>query len=174
MDIVNNFFPLLTAIQDSIFFAVVKFILGVYSVVLLADIILMLVQRGVGGDMRDTLIGADVPAEISTKKSKMRLKWDKITAGMKSDNESLWKVSIIEADNAIDDLIARMKYPGENMAERLDGINPGQIENIEELRKAHALRNRIIHEENFKLDRKEAEEAIGYYENFLRYFEVLE
>ncbi len=174
MDTANNIVTVLWAIYDSAFFAVVKFILGIYSVVLLADVILMLIQRGVSGDMRDTKLGMDVPPEMINKKSKLLKKWDKITTGIQSDNESRWKVSIIEADNIIDDLIARMKYPGENMSERLDGINPGQIDNIEELRTAHALRNRIIHEEDFKLDKKQAEEIIGYYENFLRYFEVLE
>ena len=174
MDIINSILPWLSAINDSAFLAVVKFIFGIYAVVLLADIILMLIQRGVGGDMRDTLIGADVPAEITTKKSKLKKQWEKITAGLKTDNESLWKVSIIEADNVIDDLIARMKYKGENMEDRLSKINPGQIDNIEELRLAHSFRNRIIHEENFKLDKKQAEEIIGYYENFLRYFEVLQ
>ena len=90
------------------------------------------------------------------------------------ENESAWKVAIIEADNLIDDLIRRMGYKGENLSARLEGINPGQIENIDELRKAHEMRNRIIHEEGFKLDKKTAEETLGYYENFLRYFEVFE
>ncbi len=174
-DIFGTILPPLRAIYHSAFFSMVEFILGIYTVVLLADIVLLFIQRGwVAGDMRDTIIGVNMPPELSTKKPQMRRKWDKITAGLKTDNESLWKVAIIEADNVIDDLIARMKYPGENMSERLDGINPGQIDNIEELRRAHEMRNRIIHDENFKLDKKQAEEIIGYYENFLRYFEVLE
>ena len=60
------------------------------------------------------------------------------------------------------------------MGERLDGINPGQIENIDDLRKAHETRNRIIHDEKLVLTREEAEKTIGYFEDFLRYFEVLE
>lgn len=174
MDILTNIMAAVSAIYNSVFFSAVEFLLGIYAVVLFADIVLMLIQRGVSGDMRDTKLGMDVPPEMITKKSKLKKKWNKITDGMKSDNESLWKVAIIEADNIIDDLIERMKYPGANMSERLDGINPGQIDNIEELRRAHAVRNRIIHEENFKLDKKHAAEIIGYYENFLRYFEVLE
>lgn len=174
MDALNNIITAISAIYNSVFFSVVEFLLGIYAVVLFADIVLMLIQRGVSGDMRDTKLGMDVPPEMITKKSKLKKKWDKITEGMRSDNESLWKVAIIEADNIIDDLIARMKYPGANMSERLDGINPGQIDNIEELRRAHEVRNRIIHEEDFKLDKKQADEIIGYYENFLKYFEVLE
>jgi len=175
MDILNSIIAVILAIYNSAFFSVVKFLLGIYAVVLLADIVLLLIQRGLSGDVRDTKLGMDVPPEMINKKSKLLKKWDKITANITSDNESLWKVAIIEADNIIDDLIRRMGYKqGENMSERLAAINPGQIDNIEELRRAHDVRNRIIHEENFKLDKKQATEIIGYYENFLKYFEVLE
>ena len=54
------------------------------------------------------------------------------------------------------------------MDERLENVLPGQIENIEELREAHKIRNRIIHEENFQLTKKEAEEVVDKYEHFLR------
>ena len=174
MDISTGLVSVASAIYYSTFFSILEFLLGIYSVVLLADIILMLIQRGLSGDVRDTKLGMNVPPELVTKRSKLRKKWDKISANMKSDNESLWKVAIIEGDNIIDDLIERMGYPGEHMAERLAGINPGQIDNIEELRKAHELRNRIIHEEDLKLERTQAEEVIGYYEKFLKYFEVLD
>lgn len=170
-----DIFSIFRDIYHSAFFSVVEFILGIYAVVIFADIVLLLIQRGLSsGDMRETKLGMDVPPEIVTKKGKLRKKWDKIAANMKTDNESLWKVAIIEGDNIIDDLIKRMGYKGEHMTERLAGINPGQIDNIEELRRAHEMRNRIIHEEDLKLEKEQAQEIIGYYENFLKYFEVLE
>ncbi|HRY82355.1 MAG TPA: hypothetical protein P5232_01440 [Candidatus Moranbacteria bacterium] len=168
-NLINN----LIIFYNSTFFSVVKFILGIYAVVVFADIILMLVQRGVSGNVRETLMGMDVPPELLTKKGKLRKKWNKVREKMNSDREADWKVAIIEADNVIDDLLERMKYSGKNMGERLAGINPGQIENIEELKKAHEIRNRIIHEEDFKLEKKQAEEVLEYFENFLKYFEVL-
>jgi len=165
-----NFFP---ALYHSASFSFLKFILGIYAAVIFADIVLLLFQRGLGGDIRDTLLGMDIPPELVRKKGKLRRKWDKVREKIKKDDESLYKVAIIEADNIIDDLIKRMKYKGENMGERLAGITPGQIDNIKELQKAHEIRNRIIHEENFKLTREQVEEVMGYYENFLRDFEVL-
>jgi len=176
MDVLANFLnnhQTILNFYNSTFFSVIKFLLGIYVVVLLADIILLLIQRGLGGNIRNTIIGMNVPSELTTRKNRLVKKWNKIKKKMESENESTWKVAIIEADNIIDDLIKRMNYPGENMGERLAGINPGQIENIEELKRAHETRNRIIHEENFKLSKKQAEKIIGYYENFLKYFEVL-
>ncbi|MDR3583037.1 MAG: hypothetical protein P4L62_01620 [Candidatus Pacebacteria bacterium] len=177
MDIVSILISLgqwIVSFYYSPFFAVIKFLLGIYAVVLLADIVLMLIQRGLGGDIRDTLVGMNVPAELTTKRNRLAKRWSKISEKMKSDSESAWKVAIIEADNIIDDLIKRMRYPGENMSERLAGINPGQVENIEELRHAHEVRNRIIHEDDLKLTRELADETMAAYENFLKYFEVLE
>ena len=158
---------------NSTFFSVVKFILGIYAVVVLADIILLLIQRGLSGDVRETLLGLNVPPELLTRKGKLRKKWDKVQEKIRSTREEDWKIAIISADNIIDDLIARMGYKGENMGERLAGINPGQIENIEELKKAHEFRNRIIHEENLKLTKEQAQEVLKYFENFLDFFDVL-
>lgn len=158
---------------DSFTFSLIKFFFGIYAVVLFVDIILLLFQRSVLGDIRETFLGMNIPAELVNKKGKLRKKWDGVMARMKSGNESEYKVAVIEADNIIDDLIARMKYPGENFGERLEGINPGQIENIEEIKIAHEVRNRIIHDESFALTKEEAEKVIGYYEEFLRYFQAL-
>lgn len=155
-------------------FSLIKFIFGIYAVVVFVDIVLLLIQRGLGGDLRDTVLGMNIPPELVTKKGKLRKKWDKIRAEIKKEDESSYKVAIISADNIIDDLIKRMGYKGANMGERLAGINPGQIDNIKELQQAHEIRNRIIHEENFKLNKDQIEEVMGYYESFLKSFEVLD
>lgn len=175
----DQFAIVLNAIVDGIIsfynssaMGVIKFLLGIYAAVLLADIILLLIQRGLSGDIRDTVLGMNIPSEMVSRKDKLRKKWDKVKEKLEIENESAWKVAIIEADNLIDDLIKRMGFRGENLSERLEGINPGQIENIEELRTAHEMRNRIIHDEDFKIDKKTAKQILGYYENFLTYFEV--
>ncbi|MFZ2975673.1 MAG: hypothetical protein WA055_03575 [Candidatus Moraniibacteriota bacterium] len=159
---------------NSTFFGIVKFILGIYAMVVFADIVLLLIQRGLSGDLRETLYGFNLPPELVSKKRKLRKVWKlKVGEKMQSDKESDWKIAIISADEIINDLILRMGYAGENMGERLAEINPGQIENIEELKRAHEVRNQIIHEESFELSKEQAQETIGYFENFLKYFEVL-
>ncbi len=160
-------------IYHSNFFAVLKFLAGIYVSVLIVDVILLLFQRGLAGDIRDTFIGMNVPAEITTRKKQLIKKWDKIRLKAQDENESVRKVAIIEADNIIDDLIKRMGYPGENMKERLEGIIPGQLENIEELKQAHKVRNKIIHNQDFAVSIQEAQKILSYYEKFLEYCEVL-
>ncbi|MFA6160362.1 MAG: hypothetical protein WC678_04745 [Parcubacteria group bacterium] len=166
IELLNNSGVDILGFYNSTFFGIVKFILGIYAMVVLADIVLLLIQRGLSGDLRETLMGVNIPPEFVNKKGKLRKKWNKIREGIKSSEEDNWKIAIIEADEIIDDLIRRMGYAGENMGERLAEINPGQIENIEELKKAHETRNQIIHDEAFELTKEQAEETIRYFEFF--------
>ena len=53
-------------------------------------------------------------------------------------------------------------------------ISAIESRNIEELKKAHEIRNRIVQEDDFTLTEKEVEDVMSYYENFLRYFQVLD
>jgi hypothetical protein len=93
---------------------------------------------------------------------------------LESENESEYKVAIIEADTIIDDLITRMGYKGSNMSERLANIPEGQLAELGEMKEAHEIRNRIIHEENFKVDRDFAKGVLKKYEHLLHHFEVLD
>lgn len=162
------------AFYSSLTFSLIKLFLEIYVLVMFIDLIFLLKQRGLGADIRDTFVGMNIPPELGNQKNKLRVKWAKVKSKLESKNESDYKVAIIEADNIIDDLIARMNYKGENMGERLDNITPGQIENIEDLRKAHEVRNRIIHDESFVLTKVEAEKTFEYYEDFLKFFMVFD
>ncbi len=155
-------------------FLVIKYIIGIYVLVVFIDIVLMLIQRGVGRNVRQILYGMDLPPEITTKKTKMKARWDKIRKRLEGGNEADYKVAIIEADGVIDDLIRRMGYKGENMMERIKNIPSGQLDKIEEIREAHEVMNRIVHEEKFRVSRETAEAVLVKYEHFLRHFEVLD
>lgn len=172
--IYNLFIKEILIFYHSAAFLVIKYLIGVYVLVVFTDIILLLFQRGLSGNVRQILYGMDLPPEITTKKIKMKARWDKIRKRLESGNEADYKVAIIEADGAIDDLIRRMGYKGENMIERVENIPAGQLDKIDEIKEAHKVRNRIIHEEKFTVSRETAEEVFAKYEHFLRHFEVLD
>lgn len=159
---------------NSSFFSVVKFFFGIYALVLLIDIVLLLIGRDIGKGVRQAMMGMNVPPEIVRKKKAMRATWDKVRKRLASANESEYKVAIIEADKLIDDLIERMGYEGTNMGERLENIPVGQIGSTEALKKAHEVRNRVIHEEGFQVSREDAQEVLGWYEEFLKEFEIMD
>jgi len=159
---------------DSGTMMVIKIIIGIYLAVIMIDIILLLFQRGVAEDLRQTVAGMNMPKELVNKKSKLKLQWENILARMQSDNPSEYKVAVIEADRMVEDLIRRLGYKGKNMSEILSEVKPGQIENMEEIRKSHEVRNRIIHDESFVLDRETAKKTLQSYEDFLDSFEVFD
>lgn len=155
-------------------FSVIKILLEIYAVVLFIDLVLLLVQRGISANMREMFTGMDVPLEITTNKKKMQKKWSAIRRKLESQYEADYKVAIIEADEIIDNLVAGLGYAGDNFGERLNNIPDTQIVNIEGMRQAHEVRNRIIHDDNFKLSREDADIALGQYEELLRSFEVFD
>lgn len=178
MEIFFNFITItkntIVDFYNSGFFSVVKFVVGIYVSVLIIDIILLLFQRGLGGDIRDTMLGANIPAEFVGKKKKLRTDWEKILSRLESNNESEYKVAIIEADNLIDDLITRLDYKGENLREKLESIPEGQIENVDRIKEAHEVRNRVIHEDDFSLTKEEAKKVLDDFGELLKFFDVLE
>lgn len=152
----------------------IKIFLGLYLALLLTNIVLLLFQRGLSENYRRGTLGMDFPVELTSKKKKTKKKWEEIKNLLKSGNQSLYKVAIIEGDNLIDEYIHKMGYGGSTIGERLENILPGQIENIEELKEAHKVRNRIIHEEDFQLTKVQAEEVLAKYEHFLDYHNALD
>ena len=56
----------------------------------------------------------------------------------------------------------------------MENVLPGQIEHIDELKEAHKVRNRVIHEEDFWLTKTQAKEVLDKYEHFLRDYDVLD
>ena len=156
---------------NSQFMFFVKIILGIYLAVILIDIVLLLILKGMPSQIRVGLRGMDVPL---VSKNKMQKRWDKVKIRLDSGNVSQYKVAIIEADAIADEILGGIGYKGANMAEKLERVEPAHIDDhLEALKGAHQIRNRIVHEENFEIDQRLAVAVVGVYENFLRYLEYL-
>ncbi len=183
MDILNQISLEIMAFQKglanfshSITFSIIKFIIGIYVIVVLVDIILLFIQRGLSGDVRATQLGMDIPAELVSDgpRKKLAKRWGKIKAKLKTGSEDQYKLAIIEVDKLVDNLIFRMGYKdGKNFGERLENVPPGQIEDISDIKEAHAIRNRVILEEDFKVDRKLAAKTLALFEKFLITHDVI-
>lgn len=175
---IENFFNALGSdwvnFYNSGFFAVIKFLLGIYALVLLLDIIFLLIKRGVMGNLRELRYGMNMPPELASKKNITRDRWDKIKKRLDGENPAEYKVAIIEADEMIDNLVKQLGYPGENLGERLANIPAGQIENVESMRESHEFKNKVVLDENFDVSKEVAQNILDTYEAFLRSFEVFD
>ncbi|MDH4330603.1 MAG: hypothetical protein OEV93_03570 [Candidatus Moranbacteria bacterium] len=161
---------LFEGLYNSRLFLFVKFFLGIYTLVLFVDLVLLLVVRGLGSDIRIGLKGAEFPTES---KGKFLKKWSGITSRLNSDNVSQYKVSILEADKIVEDVLSKTGYSGENMTEKLKNVTVSQIGNIEDLRRAHEIRNDIIYDKNYDIDLEKAREVLNIYEEYLKEIELL-
>jgi hypothetical protein len=171
----TSFFPnallqIFVGFYNSYFFAAIKLLLAVYCTVLFADIVMILMIRGLTPYYRQGVMGMEIPT-VTTKK--MRKRWNKIENRLKTGNVSQFKVAVIEADKIIDDILKGVGYKGENMAERIEKIMPAHLDDVEKLQWAHEVRNQIIHDETFEIDQKKAEELLGIYEKVLKDLEYL-
>ena len=90
-------------------------------------------------------------------------RWAEIMDHMGSERETEWKLAVIEADNLINDILAKSGFPGDTMGERLTGMRHEQLSALSGVWKAHLLRNRIVHETDFSPRYQEIHEALKYY-----------
>ena len=155
---------------DSGFVFGLKIFLAIYITVLIVDIILIIIVHTPGMYLRVLQTGSDVPI---AHKDKMQKRWEKLKARLQSRNEAQYKVAVLEADKIADEILMKVGYPGSNMGERLEGINTSQLEMIAELKKAHEVRNQIVHQADFSIDHKTAEEVIGVYQSMLETLEFI-
>lgn len=171
----SKFYAAVMAFSDSTVFFVIKVLLGIYVAVLFIDLILLLIQRGLGNVFREGFsVGMNIPPELTIRKKKTKVRWEAIKKRLESREEKEFKVAIIEADEMIGDLVKRMGYPGENLGEILKNVPEMQIENIAKVRIAHETKNRIVYDEKFPVSLELAKETLDCYEKFLDEFEIFD
>ena len=103
-----------------------------------------------------------LPSDLETKPLR-NARWDNIQTYMESDNESDWKLAIIEADKLLDELVAKLGYIGDNLGERLKSVEPSDFLTLQAAWEAHKMRNRIAHEQGLHLTRREARRIIDLF-----------
>jgi hypothetical protein len=115
--------------------------------------------------------------EIITYKSygakKYEKEWGKIKAFLDKGTEDAYKIAIIEGDNFIDQILKRLNIPGKNIEERLKNTTTGQIQNIDDLREVHKLRNSVVSDPSLTIDFDKAKDALSVYEKSLKLLDLL-
>lgn len=99
-------------------------------------------------------------------------RWLRISRRLGAGREAEYKLSIIEADSFLDEILKRMGYSGETMGDRLKKIDPAILPNIEEVWEARKARNNIVHDPDYRLSLDEAQRVIAIYEKALRSLEM--
>ncbi len=112
--------------------------------------------------------------EASVKSAKVKNEeWEKSLKLLESDNPSDWKLAIITADSLLDKLVQILNYPGENLGERLKNAELSDFTTLQDAWEAHKVRNRIAHEPNFPITKREARRVLGLFENVFHEFDYI-
>ena len=103
----------------------------------------------------------------------LKKQWVKLKARSEESPPQSLTLAILEADKFIDAVLKRLGVEGEHMADRLDQLAPGDFETLDELWRAHRIRNQLAHTPDFDISRRDALEVIRSYERFLEEIGIL-
>lgn len=97
----------------------------------------------------------------------MRRRWQEVESLLDSPGELSPKLAVIEADKLLDHALKSMAMPGETLGERLK-FAAYKYPKLSEVWWAHRVRNRLVHEASYSLDRGVAKKAIRSFRNALK------
>lgn len=151
---------------------VLKIISVIFSCLLIVAIVLLIFRIR---EDRNKFIGtvSEKTMAAGLSKKEMDSQWQAIFDKLESNNESEYKLAVIEADKILDGLLKDAGYQGGDMGERLKQVSPDKLPNLDELWQAHKVRNQIAHETNFQLSQSQAKRAVEIYRRALEDLEAL-
>jgi len=95
--------------------------------------------------------------------------WEAIRAKLLSDNQSDWRLAIIEADIYMDRLLDERGFHGDTTSDKLKQLTTGDLASLQIAWEAHKVRNRIAHDgAAFALSQPEARRVLSYFEIVFR------
>ena len=96
-------------------------------------------------------------------------RWVNVENLVHSDNESDWRLAIIEADTMLEDALEGKGISGNGIGEKLKNSTPGDFASLQAAWDAHLVRNQIAHDGlDFDLTAREAKRTIQLYEVVFR------
>ena len=84
-------------------------------------------------------------------------KWKELQKGL--NKEEAWPMAIIQADNLLNEALKKKKFKGKTMGERLVSAQKSLTDN-DGAWFGHKLRNKIVHEVDIKITKKEVQKSL--------------
>lgn len=86
---------------------------------------------------------------------------------LKNEGGSSWNLAVLEADNLLCHALKHCDYRGDTMAMRLKAA-ASKLSQAQAIWDAHALRNKLAHENGIKLDRAKVQKCLQAYRSGLK------
>jgi hypothetical protein len=91
--------------------------------------------------------------------------WSELLARVKTNDGMA--IAIIDADKLLDDVLKKRHFKGKTMGERLVSAQR-QLSDNDAVWYAHKLRNRLVHETNVRLKKRDVQKALAGFRQGLR------
>ncbi|MEK7169388.1 MAG: hypothetical protein AAB700_00950 [Patescibacteria group bacterium] len=99
--------------------------------------------------------------------------WEKILEKAHSAPPHSFTLAIMAADNLVGEALDDLGLEGEHIADKLQKLNPKELKTLENLWRAHRIRNDLVHTAGFEIKESEAKEILNIFESFLKELGVL-
>lgn len=122
-------------------------------------------------DEKNMLI-ANLPTGDNVPKTKdiHNKRWAKVETLINSHNINDWKQAIIEADIILDEMLEKMGYKGETIAEKLKQVEESDFLTLNQAWEAHKIRNKIAHTGDYVLSKGVADKTIANFREVFQEF----
>ncbi len=90
--------------------------------------------------------------------------WEKAKERVERGTQSEWKLSIMEADDMLDDILVRLGVSGSTIDERLTNAQKDIHLDLNFVKKAHVVRDNVVHDPDYQLAKEEARDTLDIYE----------
>jgi len=95
--------------------------------------------------------------------------WNTIVSMFQSQDETSWRMAIIDADAMLEDLITQIGFTGQTFGEKLKKMQQENIPWVQSVWDVHLLRNKLAHEgSRYLLSDREAYRVFKIYESIFQ------
>lgn len=142
--------------------------IDVVIIAILAIVFLILTVAGFNR-LRQIFIRPDL---YGMGKEEIKRRWNEIRSLLDKNSEIQFKMALMEADKLFDQVLKSLNYPGSTFGQRLRFAchkNP----RLKDIWSAHFIRNKLVHETDYRLSYGSAKRALEAFETGLKELGVL-
>lgn len=165
VEVFNNY------LEQFYWFKTFKFILGFYLIIMAITVALILFRLVKNYSYWTTLTVGQEFKKVS--RGKFQMRWDGVMKRVNGSDENNWKVAVLEAAQMLDEVFKIVKYDGDTLGDKLENITTAQLENLEEVKGANEVKNKIVQDEKFQITQEEAQKTVKIFGDALKFFEAV-
>lgn len=155
------------------FFSAIKYFMMAMTVVLIIGIILILIRVEGGFKIRIKEAIEEAKEAGKLPKTKIQKKREIIFSNLESEDPDNYRKAVVLIEELFNNVLKAANFSGENLEKKLSKVPSDQLEFKDDIIWAHKLKERIVADENFQVDREEAKRAVYIFERALKEMNVI-